>query len=128
MTGATGATHLAALALAVVAGCAEAPADKPASETVRSYFAALTAKDCNALGTLSGGKVAKNLERLGCEKLIEGYEEIGLKLIVINNEVEDGRDRNARIVSAMVNFEGKGAREVMLRVERAQGHWVLVSI
>ena len=118
----------ALLVTALAAGCTASPPAKPATETVRNYFAAVNAKDCDTLGTLSGGKVAKNLARLGCEKLIEGYQEMGLQLIAVNDEVEDGRDKNARIVNATVNFEGKGAREVMLRVERAQGHWVLVSI
>ena len=114
-------------ALAIAAGCAE-HADESGTKAVRGYFAALSAKDCNGLETLSGGKVAKNFERLGCEKLIEGYQEMGLQLIAVNREVEDGRNSNARIVSAMLSFEGKGTREVMLRVERANGRWVLVSI
>ncbi|HEX5061468.1 MAG TPA: hypothetical protein VFV99_19005, partial [Kofleriaceae bacterium] len=65
-------TKLVAVVLAIAAGCTEAPAETPGSDAVRNYFAAVTAKDCSALGTLSGGKVAKNLERLGCDKLIEG--------------------------------------------------------
>ena len=122
----SGATRVA-LAVALLAGCADSRPEQVASDTVRGYFAALTAKDCTSLEKLSGGKVAKNLEKLGCEKLMEGYQEMGLRLIAVNSEVEDGRNRNARIVSATVGFD-KGPREVMLRVERANGRWVLVSI
>lgn len=119
--------HLALVVAAAIAGCADTRPEQVASDTVRGYFAALTSKDCTALEKLSGGKVAKNLEKLGCEKLIEGYQEMGLQLIAVNSEVEDGRNQNARIVSAMLAFD-KGPREVMLRVERANGRWVLVSI
>ncbi|CAN5828039.1 hypothetical protein BH11MYX3_BH11MYX3_02530 [soil metagenome] len=117
-----------ALVVAFAAGCQGAAAEQTASDTVHSYFAAITASDCNALSTLSGGKVAANLEKLGCTDLIKGYEELGLELVAINSEVEDGRDRDARIVHAVMKFAGKAPRELLLRVERARGRWVLVSI
>jgi hypothetical protein len=117
-----------ALALAFAAGCQEAPVEQSASDTVHSFFAAITARDCTTLGALAGGKVAAELQKLGCNGLVDGYGELGLKLVGINDVVEDGRDRDARIVHAMIGYTGRAPREMLLRVERKHGHWLVVSI
>lgn len=120
---------LAAVALVALvgAGCGSS-AEPGGTAAVRGYFAAMSQKDCTALRELSGGKVAANFDKVGCSKLLESYEEMGLQLVDIASETEDGRNSNARIVRATIAFEGKGPREVLLRVERSSGRWVLVSL
>ncbi len=114
-----------AFAVALVA-CGKST-EQGGSAAVRDYFAAMSQKDCTALRELSGGKVAANYDKVGCSKLLESYAEMGLQLVDIQSEVEDGRNSNARIVRATIAFD-KGPREVLLRVERSSGRWVLVSL
>ena len=116
-----------AAALAAAGGCGKS-SDEVGTATVRDYFGAVSQKDCSELRALSGGKVAASFEKLGCTQVLEAYEHMGLQLVEINSEVEDGRNRDARIVRAVLAFEGKGPREVLLRVERSSGRWVLVSL
>ena len=122
-----GAALAFALALVATVGCGKST-DQAGSATVRDYFAAMSQKDCTALRALSGGKVAANFDKLGCTGLLEGYAHMGLELVGINSEVEDGRNRNARIVRAVVALKDKEPREALLRVERSDGRWVLVSL
>lgn len=115
-----------AIVALLIAGCGDP--EPAASDAVRGYFTAVAAHDCDALARLSGGKVAANLAREGCDGLLAAYAEMGLALLEIRGETADGRARDARIVRTRLAFSNKDATEAMLRVELHDGRWVLVSL
>jgi len=111
------------LALAMLS-CAPSEARKKeaAQATVRTFFAALPARDCAVLGPLlaAGGSARP------CEDTVRELHEHGMQLVDILDAKMDGRNPDAVLVQAKLARDGTVREEpYVLRVEHQDGGWKL---
>jgi len=111
------------LALALLACTPPETRKKEAAQaTVRAFFTALPAGDCQVLGPLlaTGGSAKP------CEDTVRELREHGLELMEVLDSVVDGRDPNAVLVRTKLARDGTvRAEPFILRVERQDGEWKL---
>jgi hypothetical protein len=100
----------------------EARKKEAAQATVRAFFTALPAQNCQVLGPLlaTGGSAKP------CEATVRELHEHGMELVEVLDAVVDGRDSNAVLVRAKLARDGAvRAEPYILRVERQDGEWKL---
>jgi hypothetical protein len=111
------------LALTMLACTSSESRKKEAAQaSVRAFFAALPAGDCQVLGPMlaTGGSARP------CEDTVRELLEHGMELVEILDAAVDGRDPDAVLVQAKMARDG-AVRELpyVLRVERQGGGWKL---
>ena len=125
---------VAALALSAIVGCTNETAARPApappaapidpavaSAQVRSFFAAVEGRDCDAIvGRLPGVQDAAE-----CADFLEDAEHHGLRLIDIVDSRVDGRDPRSAVVRVGVQKGGR-PRQIMVRATLREGRWTFV--
>lgn len=102
---------------------ARSPGEAEPDKVVEKFYEAVDAHDCAAMRKLIHGDAAAHFDEQGCELVAKRMQENTLEEVVRVDV--DGRDKNARLVR--VRLSGI-ATELVIRLERVQGHWKIVSV
>lgn len=116
---------VAALLLALAAGCAKRPPTDEekraqAEETVRRFFAALPGKDCDVLRPMV---VTRPMDD-DCPAMMDSLLKHGVRLVEVLGSEVDGRNPEAVMVRVRMDRDGQ-RREVSLRAEHHPEGWKL---
>jgi hypothetical protein len=106
----------------LLAGCAR-PVPGAPEDAVAGLFAALAAKDCDALSAQVAGGLAERLKKDGCAALLKDVG--GLRLERIESSTVDGRDPHAWLVRVRVLNRPE---PVLFRVDARTGRWAVVAL
>jgi hypothetical protein len=101
-------------ALAAVSESERARAEKTAID----YYAALSAKNCDALLALVANYNSKD-----CREDVDEWAEHGTSFVSADRVARDGRDPATLLVTCTVMIKDRGPRPMVLRVKREGDAW-----
>lgn len=119
---------LASMVLGLACGGAEpsVPTADP-TQTIREYFAAVEAADCDRLRDTLTSEARTRFDEAGCHAVLDDYQEHGAKMLSTEAARADGRDAKRRLVS--VHMQVGGSRQtIVVGLHAVQGGWKIDQI
>lgn len=107
--------------------CSKSTPETTPEQATASYFAALSAGDCNAIAATSGGDLAKKISKEGCAAAVDEAKTHGLVFVSATGARPDGRDASARLVDVAIKSDGKD-KKIIARVTQENGAWKVAAL
>ncbi len=107
--------------------CSKSTPEVTPEQATANYFAALSAGNCSAIASTSGGDLAKKISTEGCAAAVDEAKSHGLVFVSATGARPDGRDANARLVDVAIKSDGKD-KKIIARVTQENGAWKVAAL